>query len=380
LLVNDVVLFLQRGGTKVRELVYNFEKDGYVAPDLTILSEHITAGGIQRIAYQQEPYSFLWAIREDGVLLNMVYERSQNVVGWSRQVTNGKVKDVAVITSSGDDEVWLLVERTINGSPRLYMERFGDQYLDSYLTWSGGGPVAITGITKASQAVVTAPGNYCDNGEHVRIVNVEGMTEVNECIFTISDKSGDTFKIKDSDGNYVNSSGFETYTGGGTAEVVAIDFSGAEYLAGESIHLLGDGCALPAVTVSDTGTFSLSAYVGALVAGFQYDSVLQPMNIEAGAQAGTAQGKIKRVHELTIRFKDTRACWVKAADDAWQEIAFRGDEDPADAPIPAFTGDKRINVYPGKFDTEGDITLMVKEPYPAMVAALLPKLKTMDVM
>ena len=380
LLVNDVVLFLQRGRSKIRELVYNFEKDGYVAPDLTILSEHITTGGIQRIAYQQEPYSFLWAVRKDGVLLNMVYERSQNVVGWSRQVTDGKVKDVAVITSSGDDEVWLLVERTINGSPRLYMERSEDQYLDSYLTWSGGGPVAITGITNASQAVVIAPGNYCDNGDHVRIVNVEGMTEVNECVFTVSDKSGDTFKIKDSDGNYVNSSDFGTYTSGGTAEVVSIDFSGVEHLAGESIHLLGDGCVLPAVTVSATGTFSLSAYVGELVAGLQFDSVLQPMNIEAGAQAGTAQGKIKRVHELTIRLKDTKACWVKAADDTWQEIAFRGDEDPADAPIPAFTGDKRVCVYPGSFGTEGDITLMVKEPYPATIVALLPKLKTMDVL
>jgi len=380
LLVNDVVLFLQRGGTKIRELVYNFEKDGYVAPDLTVLSEHITTGGIQRIAYQQEPYAFLWAVREDGVLLNMVYERNQNVVGWSRQVTDGEVKDVAVITSSGDDEVWLLVERTINDSPRLYMERFGNQYLDSYLTWSGEGSVAITGITKASQAVVTAPDNYCDNGEHVRIVNVAGMTEVNECVFTVSDTSGDTFKIKDSAGAYVNSSGFEAYTSGGTAEVVAIDFSDAEHLAGESIHLLGDGCVLPAVTVSAAGTFSLSAYVGELVAGLQYVSTLQPMNIEAGAQAGTAQGKIKRIHELMIRFQNTQTCWIKAADDAWQEIAFRGDEDPADAPIPAFTGDKRISVYPGSFDTEGDITLMVKEPYPAMVVALFPKLKTMDTM
>jgi hypothetical protein len=35
LLVNDVILFLQRGGKKIREFAYSFERDSYVAPDLT---------------------------------------------------------------------------------------------------------------------------------------------------------------------------------------------------------------------------------------------------------------------------------------------------------------------------------------------------------
>lgn len=40
LLVNENTLFVQRQGRKVREFVYNFEKNGYVSPDLTLLSEH----------------------------------------------------------------------------------------------------------------------------------------------------------------------------------------------------------------------------------------------------------------------------------------------------------------------------------------------------
>ena len=44
-LVNEVVMFVQRQGRKVRELTFAFERDGWVAPDLTILANHITGKG-----------------------------------------------------------------------------------------------------------------------------------------------------------------------------------------------------------------------------------------------------------------------------------------------------------------------------------------------
>ena len=53
--VGNATLFLQRAKRKIRELAYNFDVDGYIAPDMTILAEHITEGGLTQIAYQQEP-------------------------------------------------------------------------------------------------------------------------------------------------------------------------------------------------------------------------------------------------------------------------------------------------------------------------------------
>ncbi len=43
--VGNVTLFLQRAKRKIRELAYNFDVDGYVAPDMTILAEHISESG-----------------------------------------------------------------------------------------------------------------------------------------------------------------------------------------------------------------------------------------------------------------------------------------------------------------------------------------------
>ena len=54
--IGNATIFLQRAKRKMRELAYNFDTDGYVAPDLTILAEHITDSGITQMDYQQERY------------------------------------------------------------------------------------------------------------------------------------------------------------------------------------------------------------------------------------------------------------------------------------------------------------------------------------
>ena len=129
MVVNDVILFVQRQGRRVRELVYQYEKDGWVAPDLTMLAEHVTAGEIQEVAFQQQPEAIYWAITGDGQLIGMTYERDQNVVGWHRHTTDGVFESVATIYGAGGpDEVWFSVRRIVNGEFVRYIERFKVDY------------------------------------------------------------------------------------------------------------------------------------------------------------------------------------------------------------------------------------------------------------
>lgn len=126
--VGNVLLFAQPQGnassppTKIRELTYFFADDSYVAPDLTIMAEHITRGGIVDLAFQKDPQQMLWAVRADGTLLAMIYERAEKVVGWSRQVTDGIVESVCVIPGKLQAELWLVVQRQINGATVRYVE------------------------------------------------------------------------------------------------------------------------------------------------------------------------------------------------------------------------------------------------------------------
>jgi hypothetical protein len=78
----------------------------------------------------------------------------------------------------------------------------------------------ITDITQASEAVVTISGHGYSDGDEVYIKDVEGMTEVNGGYYLVSDKTANTFKIKDLDGSYIDSSGYTAYSSGGTAERV----------------------------------------------------------------------------------------------------------------------------------------------------------------
>ena len=162
-LLNDVLLFIQRRGRKLREFTFDFNRDGWVAPDLTVLSEHITEGELVEVAFQQQPDAVLWAIRGDGKLVGMSYERDQQVVAWHRHSTDGDFESVATIygATDADDEVWFLVKRTINGQTKRYIERFRADsrnvfeaqtkadwwYLDCAKRYSGAATATVTGLS-----------------------------------------------------------------------------------------------------------------------------------------------------------------------------------------------------------------------------------------
>jgi hypothetical protein len=104
---------------------------------VTILSDHIGKGNFAQIVYQAEPISSVWGRLEDGTLTCMTYKRDQNVVGWTpcvlaRQGGAAVVESISVIPGNNDsgqvynsinrDEVWMIVNRTINGSTKRYIE------------------------------------------------------------------------------------------------------------------------------------------------------------------------------------------------------------------------------------------------------------------
>ena len=88
--IGNATIFLQRAKRKIRELAYNFDSDGYQAPDMTILAEHITESGITQMDYQQEPFSIVWCVRTDGVLAGLTYNRLEQVTAWHRHIFGGK--------------------------------------------------------------------------------------------------------------------------------------------------------------------------------------------------------------------------------------------------------------------------------------------------
>jgi Flp pilus assembly pilin Flp len=79
--------------------------------------------------------------------------------------------------------------------------------------WANGSAKAISAITKANSALVTANGHGFSTGDWVYIRGVNGMTQLNNKAFQVVDKSTNTFELSG-----VNSSGssYSSYTNSGT--------------------------------------------------------------------------------------------------------------------------------------------------------------------
>ena len=141
------LIYLQRSGKKLLEYAYEYTLDSYQPNDLTLLSDHLMDLGLTFIAFQQEPVPIIWCLRSDGALVGCTYDKQQKIVGWHEHTTDGEYESIAVIPTTGRDQVWVTVKRTINSVVHRFVEMFDPNIsVHSGLTYSG---VPITTITLA---------------------------------------------------------------------------------------------------------------------------------------------------------------------------------------------------------------------------------------
>lgn len=74
--------------------------------------------------------STIWIARDDGLLLAFTYMKEHDIWGWSRQITDGRVRSVAALSGRDSDVLLLVVERRIQGETRFFLERLGGQWRD----------------------------------------------------------------------------------------------------------------------------------------------------------------------------------------------------------------------------------------------------------
>lgn len=374
---NNAVVYAERQARKVREMSYSFTNDSWVSPDLTALSEHITEGGITQMALQKTPEPIVWCVRADGVLLGMTYKREQEVVGWHRHELGGDVKSVAVVPGDGEDEVWIIIERTIDGETVRYVEQMQPRqwadaedafYVDSGLSFDGGADITITGISRADPGVVTAVDHGFSDGDQVRIWDVVGMTELNNRVFSVGTAADDTFEIRDAtDAVDWDTTIATAYTSGGLVHQVENNFTTLDHLEGETVTIVGDGGLYGTETV-DSNTITLDDYFNTVHAGLAFDSTLKSMRLDVPGQL--LQGRTKRINEIVIRFFETRAAkfgWSATELDA---VAFRDADDPLEAAPPLFSGDKREEFGAG-YGSDARIWLVAEDPLPFTVTAVI---------
>ena len=103
--VGKSLLFANRAGQKIHEWTFSWQVNGYVGPDLAVLSEHVLRTGVTKMVWQQNPLGVMWMIAGTS-LVGMTYLREQDVVAFHRHQLGGQyyggapvVEDLAVIPS-----------------------------------------------------------------------------------------------------------------------------------------------------------------------------------------------------------------------------------------------------------------------------------------
>lgn len=321
LVVGDTALFVQNRGYVVRDLRYQFdagETGGYTGGDLTVFSSHLTEGKpIAEWDYQQIPFSNVWVVREDGVLLALTYMREQEVVGWTPMEIDGFVESVCCIPEGGEDAVYISVRRTVNGVQKRYVERLASRlitdirearFLDSFLTYDGRGNGVVTmtasgatwlvgdAITLTASAATFAPGDIGDvivmgyqagANARMRITGYTSATVVSAEIDTPIAPSLQSVAITDW--------GFARDT-----------LSGFGHLAGRIVGVLGDGFVQDQRIVSLAGVVTLDEPAVIAHVGLPYTADFETLEVNVpGAETPRLRNKlIKRVGLIV---QDTRS-------------------------------------------------------------------------
>ena len=277
-LSGDGLLWLTRDN-RLREFAYVFEKDGYSAPEMTLLAEHVlsnsasAADSILQITYSQAPDPIIWITFSSGKIAGFTYDRENNVTAWHRHntgpsgghsfnslctlysdstaadsmiflTTRGSVQQLESIDGVVMNAAMTSANPTYFGLESSVLQRFCT-FLDSYYygTFSRvGTTVTFTGVTTSVPAFIT--GTALTLGASTTLTTGEP--------FTATVTSGSS----------------------GTAEFT--DVSGFSFVGGTK-----------------------------MIVGLQYEAKLMPNRIEVQLQDGSAQMRQWRVTRMAFRVFNT---------------------------------------------------------------------------
>ncbi|MDD5176261.1 MAG: hypothetical protein PHQ05_07570 [Sterolibacterium sp.] len=155
-IINNTLIYGAARGGHVRELAYNWQANGFITGDLSLRAPHLfDTFDIVDMAYGKAPQPVVWFVSTSGNLLGLTYVPEQQIGAWHWHDTDGVFESCTVVAEGGEDVLYCIVRRTINGASVRYVERlasrqFTDQadafFVDCGATYSGVPADVISGL------------------------------------------------------------------------------------------------------------------------------------------------------------------------------------------------------------------------------------------
>tara|TARA_R110000744_G_scaffold320526_1_gene426675 strand:- start:1794 stop:2345 length:552 start_codon:yes stop_codon:yes gene_type:complete len=162
-----------------------------------------------------------------------------------------------------------------------------------------------------------------------------------------------------------------TYSGAATTTISSLN-----HLEGETVAIVADG-STHADKIVTGGAITLDRSATKVHIGYNYTSILETLRLEAGADDGISQGKVKRIHGVTVRFLDSIGAEVGPNLSNLDRLPFRDSSMAMDEPVPLFSGDKEV-YFPSGYDNDARIIVRQNQPLPMTVLAVMRRSNTFD--
>lgn len=411
------LLYVGRSGS-LESLEYDYTIDGYSPDSKNTVSNHIVATGLKQIVFQRSSSNIVWGVRNDGLLVGMTHKPKENIAGWHRHPIgeNGKAKWMGVMPrESSNDQLWLVVERTVGETTRRFIEFMSDPpdfpsildffteglpdteandierfenylfelqkdaiHLDASTTYDG----SVYG-TNAGASITIGPGAEEPDGLGATDIVVTASASVFTSgmvgrqiwgAYTTEGIGGGRIEITEYvSGTEIKGTVLDTFPASAEYEagdwfITATELSGLDYLEGETVGIIADGAA-PDPQLVENGTINITEPASVIHVGLRYLGLLVTLPIDQGGTDGPAQNKLKILEKVAIRFLNSSGVQFGTRPYRLTNLGLRRLNQPTGKPIPLYTG-VESQLYNDRHDIDKVLVIVQDQPLPCTLAGL----------
>ncbi|MBR2273254.1 MAG: hypothetical protein IJ864_00235 [Alphaproteobacteria bacterium] len=328
--VGSHVFFADRYGLSLRDLSYNYYKDGYDQVDVSLLGKHLFAARIVALSYQEVPNKILWCLIGDGTLAALTFSAEQEVSALSRHDFSGIVESIAVVPNFNAccDELWLEVRRTINQQTMRTIE-FMENGMPIKLPMRVYMAETLNERQKLENEYILHQSRYLDGA--VLFVRDEGDTRT--------------------------------------------EISGLEHLEGEMVQIFANGAVCTPQMVIN-GTIQIEKTDTMVLVGKAVVSQYIPQAIYIDDNNGSGIGQKQRISHVELMMYLSGGGQIGEDETRLSNILYRHTDAIMNQPQALFSGCQKI-LFNGSTDTQynpAQIVIENRSPLPMNILAIVPEI------
>lgn len=425
---DEDILFIERGGRKLRVMEYNFDRGKYIPQDISRHADHICSSGLKlgAIARGSTDRIYMATSKHAAVL---TYDTTTNTNAWNRYVVGGlqaedslakniinRVIDVASVPYqfATSDTVLFLCYR--DGGHYLESRFISPAYGDEEQPYMQKEDIDIGSETDDLEQwnwyrlLYQREDIYSDSAILINNVNPYAFTLGSAAVGSTTLTSGSAlFSASDVGRRILEPIGFNSIgeqASYGVAEITAynsstsvdievlVAFSTTTFSASEllyetdamtiafpalqgatSVRAVVDGTDVGDIAVPSSGVVSIPYMGSTFILGFPYRGLVKTTNLQGGGTSGPSDGKLKTIPKAIVKFRQTNRCKIGSSRYNTEDLVFSSDDDPMDEPTPYLDGEKEIK-FSGSWDTEKHIWIIKDDASPCIISRIVPWVET----